>query len=74
MRDRRDRAENSVRLIDARAVVCLDALQVLLDQRDSCDLMRLDRLLDLRDRGLLNVKRRSGEQHSDGYWDHFCGV
>ena len=57
--DRRDHAENSVRLVDARAVVRLDALQVLLNQRDSRDLMRPDRLLDLRDGGLLHVKRSS---------------
>src|SRR5207237_5883903 len=55
-------------------VVRLDTLQVLLDQRDSRDLMRSNRLLDLRDGGLLNVKRRRDRHQADeeqnGYRNH----
>ena len=71
VRDRRDHAENSIRLVHTRAVVRLDALQVLLDQRDSRDLMRPDCLLDLDDGGLLDMERN--EEHNDGHRDHFCG-
>ena len=59
MRDRRDYAENPVRLVDARAVVRPDALQVLFDERDGRYLARPNGLLDLADGRLLQPKAGS---------------
>ena len=56
MGDRRDRPENALRLVDARAVVRLNAFQIGLDDALRGDLFLEDGLLDLVDRGFLNLE------------------
>ncbi len=57
--NRGHRAENALRLVDAGAVVGLDAAQVEVDERRGRDLLAADRLLDLRDGRLLQVEAGS---------------
>ena len=56
-RNRRDRAEDALRLAHAGAVVGLDALQVQLDETDGGDLSADDRLLEISNRRVLQMKR-----------------
>jgi len=51
-----DRAQDALRLVDARAVVGLDSLQVLLDHAHRGDSLALDGLLDVGDCRLVNFK------------------
>ena len=54
--DRRDLTENALGLLDARAVVGLDALEVQLDQPGGSELTRHDGRLDVPDRGFLDLE------------------
>ena len=58
VRDGRDRTEDALRLIDARAVVGLDALQILLDDPDRGDAPALDGALDVGDGRFVYLKCR----------------
>ena len=58
VRDGRDRAEDALRLVDARAVVGLDAFQILLDDPDRGDAPVLDGALQVGDRRLVHLKCR----------------
>ena len=51
-------SEDSLRLVDAGAVVGLDAPQVGFDDAACRDLLRPNRLLDLFDRGFVNLEAR----------------
>ena len=56
MWNRRDRAEDALRLVHAGAVVGLDTLQVQLDETNRCDLPPDDRLLQIGNCRVLQVK------------------
>src|SRR5438046_2537050 len=58
MRDRRHRAENSLRLVHAGAVVGLDAREIRLDDASSGDLLFADGVLDAIDRRFLDLEAR----------------
>ena len=58
VRNRRDRSQHALRLVDAGAVVRLNALQVGLDDALRGDLFLQDGLPDRLDRGFLNLESR----------------
>ena len=69
-RDRRDRAEDALRLIHARAVIGLDALQVLLDDSDGRDVLALKGPLDVGDGRLVDVEGSGALRITAGRADH----
>ena len=70
VRDGRDRAEDALRLIHARAVVRLDTLQVLLDDTHSRDALTLQRALDVGDRRFVDVEGLGALRMTGGRADH----
>jgi hypothetical protein len=66
VRDDRDRTEDPVGLIHASPVVRLDALEIHRHELGGGELTSDDRLLDLGDRRLLEVKRARPERSDDG--------
>ena len=67
IRNRRDRSKDAVWLVDARAVVGLDAFQVQLHEADRRDLSAPDRALDAGDRRLFQMEPGSCPLGQAGY-------
>ena len=69
-RDGRDRAEDALRLVHARAVIGLDAPQVLLDDPHGRDALALKGALDVGDGRLVDVEGSGALRITAGRADH----